>query len=84
LIQAIQNSKEILPIFIFDTNILKHCPAKDPRLGFLIDAVNKLDEELQSRGSKLYVFQGDPIQIIKDLIKNEQIEALYANRSYGH
>ncbi|HMT27234.1 MAG TPA: deoxyribodipyrimidine photo-lyase, partial [Candidatus Absconditabacterales bacterium] len=37
--RAIENSKTVTPLFIFDEAILAKSLKKDPRLGFLIEAV---------------------------------------------
>lgn len=47
--EAIAQSADVLPIFIFDETIVKHFPQHDKRIGFLIEAINELDKELQKR-----------------------------------
>lgn len=46
LIQAIQDSEHIVPVFIFDTDILAQFPEYDDRLAFLIEAVQDLEKQL--------------------------------------
>ncbi len=82
LFEAIERSKYILPIFIFDTTILKSSPKNDKRVGFLVEAVTQLHKALQARGSHLHVYYGDPQKIIPQLLRVHKISALFANKSY--
>jgi deoxyribodipyrimidine photo-lyase len=70
-------------LFVFDDVVLQQSPNKDRRLGFLIDALQQLDKELQSIGGCLYVTRGKPEIIIPERIKKHDCDALYCNRSYG-
>jgi deoxyribodipyrimidine photo-lyase len=83
LIKACHKSDEIIPIFIFDTNIINTLPKLDKRLWFLIDAIQELDLQLRKKGSYLSIYYGDPEEIIPDLVKKHGINALYWNESYG-
>lgn len=83
LSEALSQSKNILPLFIFDTDILAHFPKWDTRLGFLIDAVKELDRQLKAVWSQLYIYHGKPSEIIPQLIKQHDIQAVFANKSYG-
>lgn len=83
LILACQQSEEVVPVFIFDQQILSQWPDQDPRVGFLVDALRVLDEELRSYGSQLYVLYGDSVEIMSDLVSRFDIDCVFANRSYG-
>ncbi len=61
---------EILPIFIFDKNILDNLPFNDKRLTFIYSSVLKLKKKLRLLGLDLAVFYGKPIEIIKSLSKD--------------
>lgn len=49
LSEAIAQSDQIIPVFIFDETILQHFPAKDKRIGFLVDAIRQLDTQLRKK-----------------------------------
>lgn len=66
---------EVLPIFIFDTNILSSLPKDDKRVSFLYKSVLKLKENLQSIGLDLAIFHGNPLHVISKL-KDEFDEVL--------
>ncbi len=58
---------EVLPVFIFDTQILNTLPEEDKRVSFIFDRVIKLKESLQAKGLDLKIFWGDPVEIFKVL-----------------
>ncbi|GIT99921.1 deoxyribodipyrimidine photo-lyase [Sulfurovum sp. TSL6] len=58
---------EVLPVFIFDTQILYALPENDKRVSFIFDRVIKLKHSLQAKGLELKIFWGDPVEIFKVL-----------------
>ncbi len=58
---------EVLPLFIFDTNILDKLEHADKRVTFIYKSVLELKTKLQSIGLDLAVFYGKPAQIFKKL-----------------
>ena len=58
---------EVLPIFIFDKNILNHLQKDDKRVTFIYDSVLNLKSQLQSIGLDLAIFFDEPIKVFKDL-----------------
>jgi deoxyribodipyrimidine photo-lyase len=61
-------SGEVLPIFIFDKNILDKLPSNDRRVTFIYQSVQKLKENLQILGLDLEVFYGYPKDIFENLM----------------
>jgi len=83
LFYALQQEKNVLPLFIFDTNILDKLEDKaDARVEFIHDQINLLSEELSKKGSSLLVKYGDPESIYTKLLEEYQIESVYTNRDY--
>lgn len=62
-------SKDVLPIFIFDTNILNTLPKNDKRVSFIYQSVIKLKKQLQAIDLDLAIFHGNPKDIFKALKK---------------
>ncbi len=58
---------EVLPIFIFDTQILNSLPLDDRRVSFIFDRVLKLKKSLQTKGLDLKIYWGDPLDILNSL-----------------
>lgn len=83
LTKALQESVEILPIFIFDTTILSALPHKDPRVRFLADAVGGLAASLNNAGAHMLILEGNPTELLPGLLRKYRIEALYHARAYS-
>lgn len=83
LYHALKNSSEVTCLFIFDRNILDDLEDReDARVQFLHDTLLKLKAELRALGSDLIVKYGYPKEVWKDLVEEEDFEAVYANRDY--
>lgn len=82
LFQALKADYPVLPLFIFDDNILAKLPETDLRVQFLHRQIVNLDKELKSRGSCLYVSKGNPIKIWSHLIKEFEIDSVHVNCDY--
>ena len=50
--QALDKSKSVLPIFIFDINILDELNENDRRVSLLFDRLKELNKELAKQGKK--------------------------------
>jgi len=83
LTQALQESTEILPVFIFDTNILSALPHNDPRVRFLADAVGGLARAVKNAGAPLLILEGNPVELMPGLLRKYRIEALYHARAHS-
>lgn len=84
LIKAITESKNIVPIFIFDENILSRFPKKNKVIWFLINALKQLEKDLLSKWSYLSIHYWDSTKIIPELVKKHSIDAIYRNESYWY
>lgn len=78
-------SGEILPIFIFDPNILDPLPKEDKRVSYIYEAVQNLKTDLQNIGLDLAIFYGDPIEIFQKLklLKPQKVIASVDYDSYA-
>jgi len=83
LYHAAQSCKELICLFVFDETVLTQSPAKDKRLGFLIDALVQLDKQLQALWGRLYVDKGEPTTIVPRWVKKHWCNAVFVNKSYG-
>ena len=83
LYRALKAGIPVLPIFIFDKNILSKLQNKqDKRVEFIHTAITNLDAELQKLGSSLQVFYSTPDKVFKELTTNYNIQAIYLNHDY--
>ncbi|MFW2591893.1 cryptochrome/photolyase family protein [Aliarcobacter butzleri] len=75
--EILANAKgEVLPIFIFDKNILQNLPKDDKRVTFIYKSVYKLKEDLKSIGLDLAIFFDTPKNVFTKLKKENFDEIL--------
>ena len=74
---------EVLPIFIFDENILKELPQNDKRVTFVFHHVIRLKSNLQKIGLDLKIFYGKPEEIFKELKGFDEVVASGDYDSYA-
>lgn len=83
LYYALKENSNVLPIFIFDKNILDKLDSrKDNRVSFIYKCVTALKISLQKSGSDLKVFYGTPEEVFKTLISQGEVKKIYTNRDY--
>lgn len=82
LFHALNENESVLPIFIFDKNILEHLPKNDARVTFIQKELSKINKELEKYNSSLAVFYGDPITVFNQLTSEYNIKNVYTNHDY--
>ena len=82
LFAALSAGQPVLPIFIFDKNILSELHKDDARVTFIHELLTNINNRLQHRGTSLAVFFGEPESIFKKLIEVHEIAAVFTNRDY--
>lgn len=82
LSEALASGEEALPLFIFDKNILDELPKDDARVTFIMELLEGMQSALRKHKRSLAVFYGNPEIIIRKLITDNEVTALYANRDY--
>ncbi|TXN35925.1 deoxyribodipyrimidine photo-lyase [Flagellimonas hymeniacidonis] len=80
---ALQNGDPVLPIFIFDTEILENLPKNDARVTFFHGQLQKMRDELQNKyNSTIALFKGDVISVFEGLLREYDISSVYTNHDY--
>ncbi len=82
LYHALKLHKNVLPVFIFDKDILSHLTSKDPRVEFIHQTLEDIKTELQKSGSDLIVRHGSVPEIFEKWTQKLSIEAVYCNHDY--
>lgn len=83
LYEATKNNSEVIPIFVFDTNILKRLKNKeDRRVHFIWDGVNELQKKLKKKNSDLLILYGDPLKLVPQMAKKFNVCSVYCNEDY--
>ncbi len=82
LYAALNGEHPVLPLFIFDPEILKELPENDARVQFIYNRLIVIDEGIRKKGGALLVKYGRPEEVFKELVKNYNISAVFTNRDY--
>lgn len=84
LIKSLEESEEVIPIFILNPKqvTLENEFYNKHSIQFLFESLKDLNSQLQEQGSKLHLFYGKQLEILKDLVEKHDIEAIYQNKDY--
>lgn len=83
LYHALKQGNPVLPLFIFDRNILDKLEEKtDARVSFIHQALEEMQKEFKKMRSTLEIFSGRPIDVFEELLQKYEIKAVYTNHDY--
>ena len=80
---ALKSEHPVLPIFIFDEEILKKLPKDDARITFIYETLQKMRIKLEDKNSSsIAMFHGEPAIVYKNLLAKYNIDTVFTNRDY--
>ncbi|OGX85689.1 cryptochrome/photolyase family protein [Hymenobacter coccineus] len=80
---ALASGLPVVPLFIYDRDILDHLPAKDDaRLTFIFDHVEGLTAETEKAGGTFLARYGQPLAVLEQLVKDFDVAAVHTNEDY--
>ena len=83
LSQALGTGLPVLPIFIFDEDILGRLEDKlDRRVDYIHQVLDGINKKLREYGATLKTFHGSPLAIFKTLHEQYDIQEVYCNSDY--
>jgi len=82
LFQALSQSKQVRPIFIFDSHILKKLPRQDARVEYILNALGDLNDAMKKNRCCIGMYHGEPEAIFKKWVQEEKIDRVVANHDY--
>ncbi len=83
LYHALTDGSPVLPVFIFDEEILQKLENHaDARVTFIYDEIARLKNQLEKHGSSLLVKCGKPENVFRELMNNYTIKTVFANHDY--
>jgi len=83
LYHALRSGLPVLPLFVFDSNILHDLPDRqDARVEFIHQALSDLKNQLEALGSTLVVRHGEPQSVWAQVLRDYPVAAVYTNRDY--
>lgn len=83
LSEALKGEYPVLPIFIFDKEILDKLPKNDARLNFIFETLQEMRLSLlDTNKSSISLFYGNPKSVFNNLISEYDVQSVYTNRDY--
>ncbi|MBT8177647.1 MAG: deoxyribodipyrimidine photo-lyase [Eudoraea sp.] len=83
LFSALESGCPVLPIFIFDPEILESLPEDDARVSFIHQKLQHMREKLSRNYQRsLAIYHGNPVTVFKNIIASHPIKAVYTNEDY--
>ena len=82
LFRALESKFPVIPLFIFDEDILDNLPKKDPRVGFIHESLSKINDELKEIESSLLVKKGKTAAVWDSLIQEYDVKEVFFNKDY--
>ena len=80
---ALKADKPVLPIFIFDKEILNELPEDDARVTFIFDTLQSMRKTLKDeRDSSIAMFYSTPKEVFKQLVEDYHIDTVFTNHDY--
>ena len=73
----------VVPVFVFDPNILRAPDIGAPRVAYLLDCLAELRERLAKAGVPLVVRRGDPVVELVALARDLDANVVFTNRDYS-
>jgi len=81
--EALKSDLPVLPIFIFDSEILDKLPKDDARVTFIHETLQTMRQTLQDEyNSSIAIYHGKPLDIYKQLVKDYDISTVFTNCDY--
>ncbi|NJX15487.1 cryptochrome/photolyase family protein [Tamlana crocina] len=81
--EALRSEHPVLPIFIFDKNILDKLPEDDARVTFIFETLQSMRYALQKEhSSSIAIYYDTPETVFNNLIETYNIETVFTNHDY--
>ena len=80
---ALKNPNKVLPIFIFDKEILDSLPKDDARVSFIHETLSNINSHLKNKfSSSIATYYGNPLEVFEKLVTNYSIDCVFTNHDY--
>lgn len=83
LYYALKSKNPVLPIFIYDTDIIDKLPKDDARLTFIYESLQNINHTLRNKhNSSIAFYHGKPKDVFKNILKEFDVEKVFTNKDY--
>lgn len=83
LFKALSSGFPVLPVFIFDKNILDALDdKKDKRVSFIYQRLLTIQKQLEDAGSSLFIIHSTPVQAFEKICSSFDVKKVFTNHDY--
>lgn len=82
LFHALQSDFPVIPLFIFDEDILDNLPKNDARVNFIYDSLEKINGQFSIIDSSILIKKGKTSDVWKSLLTEFDIQKVFFNKDY--
>ena len=82
LYKATLEKEPVVPVFIFDKDILESLSKDDARVTFIYQTLKDVDASLKKNNSSLLVKVGKPMEVWSELVSEFNIDKVFFNKDY--
>tara|TARA_Y100001935_G_scaffold66625_1_gene56082 strand:- start:56 stop:1354 length:1299 start_codon:yes stop_codon:yes gene_type:complete len=79
---ALSSGLKVIPIFIFDTEIINKLEKNDLRIKMIHTALVKLNDAMLGNRCNVGMYLGNPKAVFESLLKKHKIKSVFVNRDY--
>ena len=79
---ALSSGLKVIPIFIFDTEIINKLEKNDLRIKMIHAALVKLNDAMLGNRCNVGMYLGNPKAVFESLLRKYKIKSVFANRDY--
>lgn len=79
---ALTSGLKVLPVFIFDKNILNTLQADDERVSFIYQALESINQLILPFKTGIHMFHGNPSEIFSRILSQYNVKFVFANHDY--
>ena len=79
---ALKSQYPVIPLFIFDEEILDKLPKDDARVGFIHESLSKMNDFLKEIDCSILIKKGKTMQIWQELISEFNVKEVFFNKDY--
>ncbi len=79
---ALNSGYPVVPLFVFDDDILEPLPRDDHRVAFIHKTLQDIQHALQKQGRGMLVRKGKPVEVLASLCAEHHVRAVYCNEDH--
>jgi len=80
---SLKSKYPVLPVFIFDTNILDKLEDRsDARVSFIYQTLKQLNQSVQKEGSSFFIVYDKPLNAFKKICEQFNVKEVFTNHDY--